>query len=174
MGLLALTIGEVDQAVAHFENSLELCRKASYRPELAWTCHDYADLLLNSSLRLGPRLEDRINVKSLLNEAMAISSELGMRPLTKRVAALQEAAAAKLGPAPIYPSGLTEREVEVLRLIASGSSNREIGAELVLSTRTVERHITNIYGKINARGRADATSYVLRHQLLLEQVNTPL
>jgi DNA-binding NarL/FixJ family response regulator len=57
----------------------------------------------------------------------------------------------------------------VLRLIASGKSNGETAAELVLSVRTVERHITNIYAKINARGRADATAYALSHGLAHHQ-----
>jgi DNA-binding NarL/FixJ family response regulator len=61
------------------------------------------------------------------------------------------------------PDGLTPREVEVLRLIASGRTNLEIAVQLVLSPRTVGRHITNIYTKIGARGRADATAYALRH-----------
>jgi DNA-binding CsgD family transcriptional regulator len=61
---------------------------------------------------------------------------------------------------------LSPREVDVLRLIAAGGSNREIADELVLSVRTVERHITNLYGKIGARGKADATAYALRHGLL--------
>jgi len=67
--------------------------------------------------------------------------------------------------APPYPDGLTEREIEVLGLIATGRSNQEIAEELVLSVRTVERHITNTYGKIKARGRADATAYALAHGL---------
>jgi DNA-binding CsgD family transcriptional regulator len=65
----------------------------------------------------------------------------------------------------VYPDRLSEREVEVLRLIAQGRSNREISEALVLSVRTVERHITNIYTKIGARGKADATAYALRHNL---------
>jgi predicted ATPase/DNA-binding CsgD family transcriptional regulator len=67
-----------------------------------------------------------------------------------------------------YPNDLTEREVEVLRLIAAGSSNQEIARELVLSLRTVERHISNIYQKIGATGRvarATATAYALKHGL---------
>jgi DNA-binding NarL/FixJ family response regulator len=51
----------------------------------------------------------------------------------------------------------------VLRLIAAGLSNQQIADELVLSLRTIERHITNLYGKIGARGKADATAYALRH-----------
>jgi DNA-binding CsgD family transcriptional regulator len=64
------------------------------------------------------------------------------------------------------PDGLTARQVEVLRLLAGGRTNQEIAGELSLSVRTVERHVFNIYGKIGARGRADATAYTLRHGLL--------
>ncbi len=60
-----------------------------------------------------------------------------------------------------YPDRLTAREVEVLRLVAGGLSNAEIADALTLSVRTVERHIGNVYGKIGARGRADATAYAL-------------
>ena len=54
----------------------------------------------------------------------------------------------------------------MLRLIATGKSNREVATELVLSIRTVERHIFNIYAKINAHGRAATTTYAIRHQLI--------
>lgn len=60
---------------------------------------------------------------------------------------------------------LTPRETEVIRLIAAGRSNREIAADLVLSERTVVRHIANIYAKIGGHGRADATAYAYRHGL---------
>jgi DNA-binding CsgD family transcriptional regulator len=61
---------------------------------------------------------------------------------------------------------LSPRESEVLRLIAAGKTSGEISAELSLSIRTVGRHITNIYSKIGARGRADAANYASRHGLL--------
>lgn len=67
-----------------------------------------------------------------------------------------------------YPDDLTGREVEVLRLIAAGKSNQEIAQGLVLSLRTVERHISNIYQKIGATGRiarATATAYAMRRGL---------
>jgi DNA-binding NarL/FixJ family response regulator len=51
-------------------------------------------------------------------------------------------------------------------LIAAGKSNREIAEEFSLSVRTVERHVTNLYGKIDARGRADATAYAFTHGLV--------
>lgn len=63
------------------------------------------------------------------------------------------------------PAGLTAREAEVLGLLASGLSSREIGDQLFLSVRTVERHVTNVYAKIGAHGRAEATAYAITHGL---------
>jgi DNA-binding CsgD family transcriptional regulator len=65
-----------------------------------------------------------------------------------------------------YPDSLTAREVEVLRRLAGGQTNNEIAEELYVSARTVERHVANIYAKIGARGRANATAYALTHNLL--------
>ena len=67
--------------------------------------------------------------------------------------------------APTYPDGLTGREVEVLRMVASGKNNAGIAAELVLSRRTVERHISNIYNKTNTHSRAEATAFAFTHGL---------
>ena len=65
-----------------------------------------------------------------------------------------------------YPDGLTMREVEVLGRLTGGQTNTEIAGELHVSARTVERHIANIYAKIGARGRANATAYALTHGLI--------
>ena len=78
-------MGNLDKAAEHFEDALALCRKVGYRPELAWTCCDYADLLLQRS---GDG--DRAKAMSLLDEALAISRELGMRPLMERVLSRRE------------------------------------------------------------------------------------
>ena len=67
---------------------------------------------------------------------------------------------------PAFPDALSAREVEVLRLLAGGMTNAEIAAALVLSPSTVKRHAENIYAKIGARRRSDATAYALRHGLL--------
>jgi DNA-binding CsgD family transcriptional regulator/pimeloyl-ACP methyl ester carboxylesterase len=64
------------------------------------------------------------------------------------------------------PSGLTPRELEVLRLVAGGGTNSEIALELGLSVHTVERHAANLYRKVGARGRADATAYAVRRGLV--------
>ena len=80
LGLLSQTMGNLGWAVVHFEESLAFCRKAGYRPELAWTCCDYAD-----ALRERDGEGDRAYAVSLLDESLSISSELGMRPLMERV-----------------------------------------------------------------------------------------
>ncbi len=97
----------------------------------------------------------------LLDESLAISTELGMPPLTERATAMKGQVESHPAKGPQYPAGLTARELEVLRFIAKGKSNREIANELVLSERTVQRHISNLYTKINARNRAEATSFAL-------------
>jgi len=64
------------------------------------------------------------------------------------------------------PDGLTERELEILVLLSGGSSNEGISRALSISTRTVERHIGNIYLKIGAHNRAEATAYAFRQALV--------
>lgn len=65
-----------------------------------------------------------------------------------------------------HRGGLTERELEVLRGIAAGQSNRAIAAELVISHRTVERHVSNIFTKLDVSSRSQATAYAFRHGLV--------
>ncbi len=86
LGLLSQTMGNLDTATGHFEEALSFCQKAGYRPELAWTCCDYADTLLQRN-----EPGDREKAMSLLDESLAISSELGMRPLMERVISRQDA-----------------------------------------------------------------------------------
>ena len=85
LGLLSQTMGDLDRAATHFDDAMAFCRKAGYRPELAWTCCDYADTLIE---RDGEG--DHAKTITLLDESLAISSELGMRPLMERVLAKQE------------------------------------------------------------------------------------
>jgi HD-GYP domain-containing protein (c-di-GMP phosphodiesterase class II) len=65
-----------------------------------------------------------------------------------------------------YPAGLTEREVEVLRLIARGRANKQVAAALGISPKTVGRHIENLYGKAGVTTRAGATLFAMEHDLL--------
>ena len=161
LGLLSHTMGKLDAAAVHFRDSLAFCRKAGYRPDVAWTCHDYADTLLQ---RNNPG--DREKVMSLLDESLAISGELGMRPLMERVAILQVRAASQPTRVPAYPDGLSQREVEVLRLIAAGKTDREIADELVISSRTVNNHVRSILNKTAVANRTEAATYAALHRLV--------
>jgi DNA-binding NarL/FixJ family response regulator len=64
------------------------------------------------------------------------------------------------------PGGLTDREVEVVRLVAGGHTNRAIAGRLCLSEKTVARHLANIYAKLDVPSRAAATAYAYDHGLL--------
>jgi DNA-binding NarL/FixJ family response regulator len=64
---------------------------------------------------------------------------------------------------------LTQREVEVLRLLARGLSNKEIAQQLVISAKTVANHVEHIYAKIGASTRARAGLFAMQHGLLPEE-----
>src|SRR5262249_21456813 len=117
-------------------------------------------LLAHAALRLAERQHDEATV--LLDEARVILIPLGAKPALARADALIAQLAPGQPALPAYPDSLTTREVEVLRLIAQGRSNREIATPLFISTRTVNRHIENLYRKIGAHSKADATAYALR------------
>jgi HD-GYP domain-containing protein (c-di-GMP phosphodiesterase class II)/DNA-binding CsgD family transcriptional regulator len=82
-------------------------------------------------------------------------------------AVLAAAGAPRRAPA-TWPHGLTDREVEVLRLLARGHSNKGIAAELVVSPRTVQHHVAHVYDKIGRRTRAGAALFAVEHGLLSE------
>ncbi len=88
-------------------------------------------------------------------------------------AVAQEVLTAASAPAPVSAEGsappphtLSPREFEVLRLIAVGKSNRQIAEELSLSPRTIERHIANIYLKIDVHSKAEATAFAWSRNLI--------
>ena len=161
LGLLAQTMGKLDQAMAHFEDALAFCHKAGNRPELAWTCYDYAAMLIERN-----KAGDLAKAVDLLNESGSISSELGMSPLSARSAVLQEKAESVPVQTPEFPDGLTQREVEVIRLIAAGRTDREIAEELIISVRTVTTHVGNILNKTGAANRTEAAIYASQRDLV--------
>ncbi len=81
-------------------------------------------------------------------------------------AALDAAAVSRLRSRPALPDGLTPRQAEVLVLIAEGRSNREVAEALVLSEKTVERHLSNIFVKLGLTSRTAATAYAFEHGLV--------
>jgi DNA-binding NarL/FixJ family response regulator len=68
--------------------------------------------------------------------------------------------------ADLRPAGLSEREIEVLRLVADGLSNHEIAQRLYISRRTAEHHVQHIYSKIGGSSRASAALFAMEHGLL--------
>lgn len=101
-----------------------------------------------------------------MEESLNIAEELGMRPLMRRLVNLQEQSTASSGPAPAYPDGLTQREVEVLQLICAGRTDREIAEKLFISFRTVGNHVRNILNKTGAANRTEAASYANQRGLV--------
>src|SRR5512133_1583906 len=95
-----------------------------------------------------------------LDAARWAFQELGAMPDVARMDALSRPAAAK------DAGGLTARELEVLRLVAAGKTNRTIAADLFLSEKTVARHVSNIFVKLGVSSRAAATAYAYEHDLV--------
>jgi DNA-binding CsgD family transcriptional regulator len=95
-----------------------------------------------------------------LEAARAVFAQLGAAPDLARVESLTRR------PPYIEAHGLTSRELQVLRLVAAGETNRTIAAELVLSERTVDRHVSNIFTKLGVPSRAAATAYAYKHSLI--------
>jgi tetratricopeptide (TPR) repeat protein len=85
LGLLARTMNQYDTSIDHFQKALEDCRATHHRPEFAWVCCDYTDVLLERN-----QSGDRDMAKSLLDEGLAVAHELGMRPLHERIASRME------------------------------------------------------------------------------------
>lgn len=128
-----------------------------HRREIAW-------LPIQAAADLAARLPD---ARLTILDGDATAPYLGdTETATRAIDEFLGDSTAQPASARLAPDGLTVRETEVLRLIAGGRTNDEIAATLVLSVRTVEQHIRNIYRKIHARGRADATAYTLTHGLL--------
>jgi DNA-binding NarL/FixJ family response regulator len=95
-----------------------------------------------------------------LEAARAAFDQLGAAPDVARVDSL----AAGAGAARAH--GLSPRELQVLRLVARGATNKSIAAELVLSERTIDRHVSNIFAKLRVSSRAAATAYAYEHSLV--------
>jgi DNA-binding CsgD family transcriptional regulator len=100
------------------------------------------------------------------DEAAATESFAIAARLFDEIGAQAEAGLLRGDPGPVLPAGLTEREVEVLRLIAAGMTNNEIAGELYLSVKTVSRHLSNIFTKIGVSSRAGATAFAFEHALV--------
>jgi HD-GYP domain-containing protein (c-di-GMP phosphodiesterase class II)/DNA-binding CsgD family transcriptional regulator len=99
--------------------------------------------------------------------AQTLEAEAGSKLDADAVACVLAAAGQRAAlPPPTWPADLTDREVDVLRLIARGRSNREVAEQLFISPKTVGRHVENVYAKINVSSRAAAALFAMGHGLL--------
>jgi non-specific serine/threonine protein kinase len=160
-GLAAVALA-LDQpaAAARLLGAAETAQAAGFTPTFPGFEQAYRATARNVGALLPPaNFASELAVGRSLTGAEALSLARGLskfRDTDPQAASLQSRAL----------SGLSKRETEVLRLLAQGQSNSEIATELVLSVRTVEKHVANIYMKIGARGRADAATYALRHGVI--------
>ena len=158
LGNLATVMAQWVVAEKHYVAALALDRKSGARVWLTHSQYDYAVMLQR---RAQPGDSDR--ALALLTEALAESTVLGMDALTPRIQALAQTLA---HPPPAYPCGLSEREVEVLRLLAMGRNNREIGQVLSISPNTVANHVRSILEKTYTANRTEAAAFANREGLL--------
>jgi DNA-binding CsgD family transcriptional regulator len=146
---LSAVTGRVDQALEYFARARVTLERRDQQVLRAIVDHDEALIRLEHQQPGGARL---------LDAARAQFEEFGMVEWSRRLAV------AKV-PERGLPDGLTVREAEILRLVATRWTNKEIAAELVVSVHTIERHVQNAYRKIGANNREDARAYVSRIEL---------
>jgi DNA-binding CsgD family transcriptional regulator len=153
LGMLAATLGDLDAAERHFEAALALNGEMGARTWLAHTAYEYGRMLLTRG--------DRARAESLLAEATALGESIGMPTLLARIRALGARPARAEG----LPDDLSQRELDVLRLVARGLSNREIGAALHISGHTAANHVSSILRKTESANRTEAAAYAYRRGL---------
>ena len=151
-GAVALAGGDAEAALPSLRKSFETWQRlgapylaARVRVAIARACR---------------ALRDDDGCRMELEAARGVFTDLGAAPDLQRLDALAE-------PSPATPShGLTARELQVLRLVAAGKTNRSIAAELFLSEKTVDRHVSNIFDKLEVSSRAAATAFAYENRLI--------
>jgi DNA-binding CsgD family transcriptional regulator len=155
LGQAWLDEGRIEPAQGAFRQALALADRIEVPFERA-----RAQLGLARALAGAPGTE----AASLATAAQATFRALGAEPLHAEA----EALLASLAQGPVtrpVESGLTQRELEVLRLAAQGLTDIEIGERLFISSRTVSQHLRSIYGKLGLRSRSAATRFAIEHNL---------
>jgi DNA-binding CsgD family transcriptional regulator len=151
-GAVLLAEGDARQALTALRRAWSLWQQLDAPYEAA-----RARVLVGLACR---ELGDEDGARMELDAAATVFQQLGAAPDLARVAALSS-------PASIKSTGaLTPREVEVLRLVATGKTNRAIADDLFLSEKTVARHLSNIFTKLDLGSRSAATAYAYEHDLV--------
>jgi DNA-binding CsgD family transcriptional regulator len=151
-GVVRLSSGNASGALTMLRSASRLWQRLAAPYELART----RELIARACRDLG----DADTAGLELAAASEVFSELGAAPDLARV---DQLAAALSGRNAV---GLTGREVELLALLASGKTNREIAGALVISEKTVARHVSNIFNKLAVSSRSAATAYAFKHDLV--------
>jgi DNA-binding CsgD family transcriptional regulator len=157
LGELAIEAGRYDAASQHVDASLRLADACAAPHERAMT------LLARAELRLA--LDKPTDASVLLEEIRAICEPLGAKPALAHADALAAQLDALRDAAPIFPAGLSTREVEVLRLVVAGLTNRDIAERLFLSEHTVRSHVRSILTKTRTDNRTAAARFARDHEL---------
>ncbi len=159
LGEIEAHTGRLADAREHLDSALSLSDSCNAPYERALTLVAYADL------------HRRAGTTELAQKALDAARLICVPLGATRAVARADAVAARLADltsaiTQTAPTVLSPREIEVLRLLATGRSNREIAETLFLSIRTVERHLTNIYIKIGVHSRAEAIVFAHQHTLI--------
>jgi ATP/maltotriose-dependent transcriptional regulator MalT len=152
--LAAYVLGAVELRAGDPQASLQPLRRASQ----LWRELDAPYEVARTRMLMGlacRELGDDDSAALELDAARGTFEELGAGPALERLASLTETA----------PHGLSARELEVLRHVAAGKTNRQIAEELVLSEHTVARHMQNIFTKLGVSSRTAATAFAFEHHL---------
>jgi ATP/maltotriose-dependent transcriptional regulator MalT len=147
-GLVALAADDPSRSLGHFRRAWKAWIEVGARYDAA-----RARVRIGLALRA---LGDTISGTSELNVALRTFTELGAEPARREVERLLATG---------LPDGLTAREAEVLRLVASGRSNPQVAEQLFLSEKTVARHLSNIFTKTGVTSRSAAGAYAREHDL---------
>jgi ATP/maltotriose-dependent transcriptional regulator MalT len=174
-----VAVGELDSIARQFDTPMlhALASLARGRLQLANGDSTVAAATLQGAVREWQELQVPYEVataRTLLGQAQretgddsaANQSFASARALFEQIGARLDAQVIAAARPTKRPCGLTEREVEVLCLIADGRANKEIAAQLHLSAKTVSRHLTNIFNKMGVSSRAAATAFAFEHHLV--------
>ncbi|MEK1853641.1 MAG: LuxR C-terminal-related transcriptional regulator [Phyllobacterium sp.] len=152
LGAVQLADGDPQAALGSLRRALQVWQQVEAPHMVA-----RARLLVGLACRA---LADEEGAGLELDAARAVFEQLGAMPDLGRLQSLTKGAPSG------HRQGLTPRELQVLRLIATGKTNKGIATELFLSGRTVDRHVSNIFTKLNLPSRAAATAYAYEYKLI--------
>jgi DNA-binding CsgD family transcriptional regulator len=162
LAMLACTANRPDIARGHFDQALTLNRAMRAWPSLARTLYRYGAFLVTL-----PADAERRQGLQYLREAEQLARRLAMERLVSDIDAILRARDGEV----TFPDDLTAREVEVLRLLAIGRTNKDVSLVLAISLNTVATHVRNILNKTQCANRTEAATYAIRHGLQAQSVS---